>query len=106
MPEPVDRRQFLAASAAAAAGTLLPSTRTNATPEEGPQVPAPFTAEELPSALVLRNGAESIRITVCAPDVLHIVAAAQGMPDGASPATPWIIAPSSPQKPEVTRSEG
>jgi hypothetical protein len=106
MTEPVDRRRFLAASAAAAAGTLLRAARIEAATENVPESPSPFTVEELPSALVLRNGAESVRITVCAPDVVHIVAAAQGMPGGASPATPWIVTPYSPQKPEVTRTEG
>src|SRR5947207_10331762 len=105
MTEPVDRRRFLAASAAAAAGTLLRSTLSEAAPESVSESrPAPFTVEESPAALVLTNGAESIRITVCAPDVIRIVAAAQGMPEGASPATPWIVAPYSPQKPEVTRT--
>ena len=106
MTEPVDRRRFLAASAAAAAGTLLRAARIEAATENVPESPSPFTVEELPSALVLRNGAESVRITVCAPDVVHIVAAAQGMPGGASPVTPWILTPYSPQKLEVTRTEG
>jgi len=61
--------------------------------------------EELPSALVLRSGSESVRISVCAPDVLHVVASARGMPDGASPATPWMVAPYRPQKPDVTRAD-
>ncbi len=102
MAEPVDRRQFLAASAAAAAGTLLRSASLEAAAADD----VPFTVEELPSALVLHHGDESVRITVCAPDVVHIVAAGQGMPEGASPATPWIVAPYSPQKPEVARTEG
>jgi len=59
---------------------------------------------------VLRNGTESIRIIVCAPDVIRIVAAPQdmsrGMHEGSSPATPWIVTPYAPQKPEVTRTEG
>jgi len=105
MAEPVDRRRFLAASTAAAAGTLLGSAKLDAAPGETPPSPARFAVEELQSALVLRSGSESVRITVCAPDVVHIVAARQGMPEGASPATPWILRPCSPQKPEVTRTE-
>ncbi len=106
MANPVDRRRFLAASAVAAAGTLLRSAKIEAAPGDGPQSPAPFAVDELPSAVVLRNGTESVRITVCAPDVIRIVAAGQGMPEGASPATPWMIAPNTPQKPEIARTEG
>jgi alpha-D-xyloside xylohydrolase len=104
MPDPLDRRRFLSASAAAAAGTLLRSAKIQAAPETVPEGPAPFTAEELPSGLMLRNGAESVRIIVCAPDIIRVIAAGQGMPQGASPATPWIVAPYTPQKPEVTRT--
>ena len=106
MVERVDRRRFLAASATVAAGSLLRSAKIAAAAQSPPQSPAPFTVDELPSALVLRNGAESVRITVCAPDVVHIVAAAQGTPVGASPATPWIATAYSPQKYEVTRTDG
>jgi alpha-D-xyloside xylohydrolase len=105
MADPVDRRRFLAASTAAVAGTLLGSSKLQAAPEDVPQDPAPFSAEELPSALVLRSGSESVRITVCAADVVHIVASKRGTPDGASPATPWILKPHRPQKPEVTRTD-
>jgi alpha-D-xyloside xylohydrolase len=106
MAEPVDRRRFLAASAAVATGTLLRSAQLEAAAETGPESPGPFAVEETPTALMLRRGAESVQITVCAPDVLHIVAAGQGMPEGASRATPWIIASSTPQRPDITRSEG
>ena len=106
MAEPLDRRRFLAASTAAAAGTLLPIARIAAAEADARSSPAPFSAEELTSGLLLRNGAESIRITVCAPDVIHVVAAGRGMPDGASPVTPWITAAYGPQTPEVTRTQG
>jgi alpha-D-xyloside xylohydrolase len=106
MVEPFDRRRFLATSAAAAAGTLLGHQQIATAAVDGAPSPTPFTAEELPSGLVLRNGVESIRITVCAPDVIHIVAGSQGMPVGASPVAPWIVASYEPQKPELTRTEG
>jgi alpha-D-xyloside xylohydrolase len=102
MPESFDRRQFLI-SAGALAGGL---TRAAGLPAQTsvPESPGgPFVAEELPTALLLRNAVESVRITVCAPDVIHIVAAAQGAPDSASQ-TPWMLTPGTPQKPEVTRS--
>src|SRR6185437_2464270 len=47
--------------------------------------------EETPSGLVIRNGSESVRITVCAPDVVHVVAS-PGDAVGASPQTPWLTA--------------
>jgi alpha-D-xyloside xylohydrolase len=105
MADPLDRRRFLVASTAAAAGTLLPAAKIAAA-ADAPESPGPFAVEELPSGLVLRNPAESVRITVCAPDVIHVVASSQGMPEGASPVTPWINAPFGPQKPDVTRTEG
>jgi alpha-D-xyloside xylohydrolase len=99
-----DRRQFLFTSAAAAAGTLLPSAKLGAFPAQTSPGATPISVEELPSAVVLRNGAETVRITVCAPDVIHIVAG-PGNPVGASPETPWIVAPCTPQRPEVTRAQ-
>jgi alpha-D-xyloside xylohydrolase len=100
MTAPIDRRRFLTASAAAAAGALLDPAKLHAATQD----PA-FVAEELPSALVLRNDAESVRITVIAPDIIRIVAAPKGTPEGASPETPWIDTPLTPQKPQVTRTE-
>jgi alpha-D-xyloside xylohydrolase len=102
MPESVDRRQFLISTAAVAGGLV----RTSALQAQSstPEGPAPFTAEELPSGLLLRNPAESLRITICAPDVIHVVAAAQGTPAGASPQMPWILTPYGPQKPEIQRT--
>jgi alpha-D-xyloside xylohydrolase len=102
MPESVDRRQFLISTAAVAGGLVRASAlqAQSSTPEG----PAPFTAEELPSGLLLRNPAESLRITICAPDVIHVVAAAQGTPAGASPQMPWILTPYGPQKPEIQRT--
>ena len=105
MAEPVDRRGFLAASTAAAAGTLLGFSKLEAATADGSQGPAPFSVEESPTGLVLRNDSEMVRITVCAPDVVHIVASGRGKPDGASPQTPWILSPYHPQKPEVSRAE-
>jgi alpha-D-xyloside xylohydrolase len=102
MPESVDRRQFLISTAAVAGGLVRASAlqAQSSTPEG----PAPFTAEDLPSGLLLRNPAESLRITICAPDVIHVVAAAQGTPAGASPQMPWILTPYGPQKPEIQRT--
>ncbi|HEY6925898.1 MAG TPA: hypothetical protein VI653_20625, partial [Steroidobacteraceae bacterium] len=105
MAEPVDRRRFLAASTAAMAGTLLGSSKVQAAPAEGPRLPTAFSVEESESALLLRSGSESVRITFCAPDVAHVVASGKGLPDGASPAAPWILTPYRPLKPEVTRSD-
>ncbi len=99
----LDRRRFLFGSAAAAAVTLLPSAKLGANPPQTSPGAAPITLEELPSALVLHNGAETVRITVCGPDVIHIVAG-PGNPVGASPETPWFVAPCHPQQPEVTRT--
>jgi alpha-D-xyloside xylohydrolase len=42
------------------------------------------------SGLVMRNGDETVHVSVCGPNVLHVVAG-PGDPKGASPHTPWLI---------------
>jgi alpha-D-xyloside xylohydrolase len=103
MANTLDRRRFLFGSAMAAASTLLPAAKLGADPPQASPGAAPITLEESPSAVVLRNGTETVRITVCAPDVIHVVAG-PGNPAGASPETPWFVAPCLPQRPEVTRT--
>ena len=101
MTEPVDRRRFLAASAIAATGALLPGIGLEAAPNASRAVP-PVNIRETPSGLVIRNGAESVRISVCAPDVIHVVAGV-GEAAAASAATPWIIAREAAERPSVAR---
>jgi alpha-D-xyloside xylohydrolase len=104
MANTIDRRRFLSSSAIGAVGALLPSVAPEGElPQSFPR-PTPMTVEESPSAVVLHNGVETVRITVCAPDVIHIVAG-PGNPVGASPATPWIAAPCAPQHPEIARTQ-
>lgn len=50
--------RHLAASAAAAAGTLLRTAKIEAAAENVPESSAPFTVKGLPSALVLRKCAD------------------------------------------------
>ena len=99
----LDRRGFMFASTMAAASKLLPASRLGADPPQGIPGAAPITLEESPSGIVLRNGTETVRITVCAPDVIHVVAG-PGNPAGALPQTPWIVAPCVRQRPELTRT--
>jgi alpha-D-xyloside xylohydrolase len=56
---------------------------------------AQATVERESAGVVVHNGTETIHITACAPDVIHIVAG-PGNPTGASPATPWIVNPCKP----------
>ena len=56
-----------------------------------PQATA-ITFEKTPAGLVMQNGAETLHVSVCGSDVLHIVAG-PGNPKSASPAAPWIIRP-------------
>ncbi len=98
-----DRRRFLIGSALAAAASAAPPGALEADPPPGPPGAAAITLEETPAGIVMRNGTETVRITVCAPDVIHVVAG-PGDPAGASPETPWMIAPCTPQAPEVTRT--
>src|SRR5487761_1373456 len=103
MSSPVDRRRFLTTSAMVAAGALLPDVELQAAPPGTSGTTAPFTLEETSSGLLIRNGMESVRITVCAPDVIHVVAG-PGNPAGASPATPWMVATGGAQRPKITRT--
>lgn len=95
-----DRRRFLTASTLAAAGALLPQIELLAESADDSANRGPFTLEQTPTAVVLRSARETLRITVCAPDVIHVIA---GPADaaGASPQTPWISTPCTPQRPEV-----
>ncbi|HEY6444843.1 MAG TPA: TIM-barrel domain-containing protein [Acidobacteriaceae bacterium] len=56
---------------------------------------AQATVERDSSGLVVHNGAETMHITVCGPDLIHVVAG-PGNPTGASPHTPWIVNPCTP----------
>ena len=56
---------------------------------------AQATVERQAPGVVMHNGAETMHITVCGPDLIHIVAG-PGDPAGASPATPWIANPCQP----------
>ncbi|HKF48953.1 MAG TPA: TIM-barrel domain-containing protein [Terracidiphilus sp.] len=55
----------------------------------------PYTATSDATGMVARNGSETVRISVCALGVLHIVAG-PGDPASASPHAPWIVAPCTP----------
>ncbi|MGC2497071.1 MAG: hypothetical protein WA374_04980, partial [Acidobacteriaceae bacterium] len=54
-----------------------------------PQIAA-ITFDKTAAGLVMHNGTETLHVSVCGPDVLHIVAG-PGDPQSASPATPWIL---------------
>ena len=56
---------------------------------------AQATVEREPMGVVMHNGSETMHITVCGPDLIHVVAG-PGDPQGASPATPWIVNPCQP----------
>ena len=58
---------------------------------------ASATAERDASGMVIHNGSETIRITVCGPDLIHVVAG-PGNATGASPHTPWLVTPCTPDR--------
>ena len=49
-----------------------------------------ITVEQEQNDVVVSNGAELLRLTVCGPGVIHVVAG-PGNPQAASPASPWIV---------------
>jgi alpha-D-xyloside xylohydrolase len=65
---------------------------------------ATITVEQEQNDVVLHNGAEMLRLTVCGPDVIHIVAG-PGSPTAASPASPWIVNGCKPDHFHLQRSE-
>src|SRR6185437_14642401 len=103
MSNAVDRRRFLTTSAMAAAGALLPGVELEAASPGTSGTVTPISLEETSSGVLIRNGTEIVRITVCAPDVIHIVAG-PGKPAAASPATPWMVTPEAAQRPKVVRT--
>ena len=56
---------------------------------------ASATVERDTAGMVIHNGSETIHIAVCGPDLIHVVAG-PGNPTGASPHTPWIVTPCTP----------
>jgi alpha-D-xyloside xylohydrolase len=48
------------------------------------------TVEKDASGMVMHNGDETVRVEVCGPNVVHVVAG-PGDPKGASPFTPWLL---------------
>jgi alpha-D-xyloside xylohydrolase len=100
--EPFDRRRFLTTSAIAAAGALLPGGGLEAEPARSTDT-ASVSAVEIPAGLMIRNGSESVRITVCAPDVVHVVAR-PGEAGAQSAVTPWMAAPDEAGQPKIVRT--
>jgi alpha-D-xyloside xylohydrolase len=56
---------------------------------------AKVTVEQQAWGVLVHNGAETLRITVCGSDAIHVVAG-PGEPTAGSPATPWIVNPCTP----------
>ena len=102
MSDSFDRRRFLTTSAIAAAGALLPEGGLQAR-SAGTGVTVSVSAEEIPSGLLIRKGAEAVRITVCAPDVIHVVAGL-GEATGASPVVPWMVSREREERPKIVRT--
>src|ERR1700733_11109431 len=56
---------------------------------------AQIAVERQPSGVSVHNGSETLHLTVCGPDLIHVVAG-PGNPLSGSPATPWIANPCQP----------
>ncbi len=56
--------------------------------------PSAITVEQTPSGAVLHNGGETLRLSVCGPGLIHVVAG-PGDPKSSSPAEPWMLHPDS-----------
>lgn len=87
----------------ATAGSLLPGSPPEAASPPVASSGVGISLEQNASGLVMRNGTESVRITVCAPDVIHVVAG-PGNATAASPVMPWMAAAEVTQSPELVRT--
>jgi alpha-D-xyloside xylohydrolase len=64
--------------------------------------PPSITVEPDSAGVVMHNGAETLRLSVCGPTLIHIVAS-PGDARASSPAEPWIAAPCTPAHFDLTR---
>src|SRR5690348_15826645 len=103
MTEPFDRRRILTVSVAAGAGALVPVIDLLAESDPSSGVATPVGIEETPSGVLIRKGCESVRMTICAPDVGHVVAGPAGA-TGASPQTPWLMAEQAEERLRIDRT--
>jgi len=62
------------------------------------------TVERDAAGVTIRNANETVRIVVCGPTLIHVVAG-PGDPKGASPETPWLVTPCKPAPFDFTRDE-
>jgi len=65
---------------------------------------ATITVVREPSGIVLHNGEETLRLTVCSPAIIHVVSG-PGDPVAASPQQPWIVNPCQPSQFEFAQDE-
>ena len=63
--------------------------------------PAVTVAQDA-AGVVVHNGSETLRLSVCGPDLIHIVAG-PGDPKSASPQEPWIVTPCKPDHFDFSR---
>ncbi len=52
----------------------------------------PPSIEREPGGVVMHNAGETVRVSVCTPTLIHVVAG-PGNPQGSSPAEPWFVKP-------------
>jgi alpha-D-xyloside xylohydrolase len=64
----------------------------------------PIRVERQSAGVVMHNGEETLRLTVCSPTAIHVVAG-PGNPSAASPQQPWITSPCQPGQFEFTQNE-
>ncbi len=49
-------------------------------------------------SVVVKTAADTLRLTVCSPTVIHVLSSPDGSATGAAPSQPWIVEPCSPHK--------
>ncbi|MFY9855603.1 MAG: TIM-barrel domain-containing protein [Terracidiphilus sp.] len=91
--ETFDSRTLIALALLAALGTPCVFAASTA-----------IQVERQATGVAVRNGAETLHLTVCSPTEIHIVAG-PGDPAAASPQQPWIVSPCQPGQFEFSQDE-
>jgi alpha-D-xyloside xylohydrolase len=56
------------------------------------------TVRQVPNGVVVKTAVDIVRLTVCGPTLVHVVASPDGKAQDATPSQPWMVKPCTPDK--------
>ncbi len=56
------------------------------------------TVRQVPNGVVVKTAVDILRLTICGPTVVHVVASPDGKAQDATPSQPWMVKPCTPDK--------